>query len=160
MKKNKKNPYRELLEITNVEKMKEYLCRVLSIENPTQKYWNNLIDIIKLTGKNGALDNAIREMRLSELPVPIRFRFKYFSDVYFEHNYYVSAFEIHPIIAYHLLHLSSIWIENSVKQDDLMYNYLITNYPGAGNAVWNILLIKAGHPEWIIPEHAKVKKYL
>ena len=72
----------------------------------------------------------------------------------------ISAFEIHPIIAYYVLHFFSIWIENSIKPDDMMYNYLITNYPGAGNTVWNKLLIKAGHPEWIIPEHAKVKKYL
>ncbi len=86
-KKQNENPYIALVKITDVEEMKTYLCEILTEDNPTQQYWEHLNEIIRIAGKNDVLDKAVRGIELSKLTIPVRFKFKYFSDLYFEHGY-------------------------------------------------------------------------
>ena len=76
-----------MVKITDVEEMKTYLCEILTEDNPTQQYWEHLNEIIRIEGNNDVLDKAVRGIELSKLTIPVRFKFKYFSDLYFEHGY-------------------------------------------------------------------------
>lgn len=73
----------------------------------------------------------------------------------------ISTMYIHPKVGHYLLKTMSWNLESSDNIDDIFYCRLMaaSNFKGRGVAKWNCAIIAADHPEWMLPDNAKIEDY-
>lgn len=75
----------------------------------------------------------------------------------------ISAFDIHPRVAHHLLATLSYNIQTSPLEEDALYCHLIQILRGEGYNRWNRFMLDAGvssYRNYLIPERVNISKYL